>query len=216
MLEPGDASALRECLADGGVAVFPADTVYGLACDPTSERAFERLYELKGRSPTKPAAVMWFSLQAAEQELGRLAPLTRRATHALVPGPVTLLVPNPDRRFPLACEPGRQAADPPAPLGLRVPTWPRSLAALAEVDLPALQSSANLSGDPAPRRLSEVPQAIRDGADLVIDGGELPGLASTVIDLRDFESSEGWSIVREGAWSERQISDRFAAVGFRC
>lgn len=216
VLDSSDAAALQECLAGGGVAVFPADTVYGLACDPSSRMAFERVYEMKGRPAAKPAAVMWFSLQAAQAELDRLPPSTRRAAEALLPGPVTLLLPNPERRFALACAPGGAETDPPAPLGLRVPRWPAPLAALGLVSAPALQSSANLSGDLPPRRLSDVPQQIRAAADLLIDGGELPGLASTVIDLTGFEHDGRWIIARAGAMSEQEISSALSAVSTRC
>jgi L-threonylcarbamoyladenylate synthase len=84
------------------------------------------------------------------------------------------------------------------------------------VATPALQSSANLSGDPPPRRLAEVPQQIRLAADLLIDGGELPGLASTVIDLSDFERGGAWRLARQGAASEQAIASALAAVGIRC
>jgi L-threonylcarbamoyladenylate synthase len=204
-LDAADAAALQECLASGGVAVFPADTVYGLACDPRSRSAFERMYEMKGRPAAKPAAVMWFSLSAAADELARLSPRTREAAQRLLPGPVTLLLANPQRRFPLACEPDGDGSGPPAPLGLRVPAWPPRLAALELVQAPALQSSANLSGQAPARRLSDVPRQIRDAADLVIDGGDLPGLASTVIDLQRFELDGRLAIVREGALSEAQV-----------
>jgi L-threonylcarbamoyladenylate synthase len=216
VLDSSDAAALQECLAGGGVAVFPADTVYGLACDPSSRTAFERIYEMKGRPAAKPAAVMWFSLDAAQAEIEWLPPSTRQAAQALLPGPVTLLLPNPQRRFPLACAPGGAETDSPAPLGLRVPQWPAALAALSIVNAPALQSSANLSGDPPPRRLSDVPQQIRVAADLLIDGGELPGLASTVIDLTGFEHDGQWSIARAGAMSEQAISSALSAVTPRC
>jgi L-threonylcarbamoyladenylate synthase len=171
------ARALGECVAAGGVAVFPADTVYGLACDPENEAAVARLYELKGRPPAKPAAVMFFELG----EWGSFG--------GLLPGGVTLLLPNPSHRYPLAC-----TTDPDT-LGVRVPF-------LAPVGRPVLQSSANLAGGPDARTLSEVPQSIRDGADLVLDGGELPGVASTVIDLR----GESWKIVRQGAVSEAAVA----------
>jgi L-threonylcarbamoyladenylate synthase len=215
-LDSADAAALQECLLAGGVAVFPADTVYGIACDPSSRAAFERIYEMKGRPPAKPAAVVCFSPQAAEAELALLPPRTQRAAQALLPGPVTLLLPNPQRRFPLACEPEGAADASPAPLGLRVPAWPPQLAALARVQAPALQSSANLAGDPPPRRLQDVPQAIRDACDLAIDGGELPGLASTVIDLQAFESEGAFAIVREGALSEQQVRAALTPIAPRC
>jgi L-threonylcarbamoyladenylate synthase len=215
-VQSSDAAALQDCLSEGGVAVFPADTVYGLACEPSCRLASQRIYEMKGRPAAKPAAVMWFSLGAAEAELARLPPRTRGAAQALLPGPVTLLLPNHERRFPLACEPDGVALDPPAPLGLRVPAWPAPLTPLGGVTTPALQSSANLSGDPPPRKLSEVPERIRVAADLLIDGGELPGLASTVIDLSNFELGGAWSVVREGAVSGQAIASAFGAVGFRC
>jgi L-threonylcarbamoyladenylate synthase len=172
------ARALGACVAAGGVAVFGADTVYGLACDPGNADAVGRLYALKGRSPEKPAAVMFFDLA----EFGDFG--------GLLPGGVTLLLANPERRYPLAC------TSDPETLGVRVPF-------LAPVGRPVLQSSANLAGGPDARRLSDVPESIRAGADLVLDGGELPGVASTVIDLR---APGTWRIVREGAVSREAVA----------
>jgi L-threonylcarbamoyladenylate synthase len=64
--------------------------------------------------------------------------------------------------------------------------------------VPALQSSANLSGGPDSRRLADVPGQLREGAELVLDGGELSGAASTVVDLSRYEEDRIWRIVREG------------------
>jgi L-threonylcarbamoyladenylate synthase len=171
------------------VAVFPADTVYGLACAPDAAAAVERLYALKGRAPDKPAAVMFFSLSAALGALPELGPRTRAALERLLPGGVTLLLANPERRFPLACGPD------PATLGLRVPDVP----ALRGAGVPVLQSSANRAGGPDARRCDDVPAPIRAGADLVLDGGELPGTPSTVIDLRRYEDAGDWKVLRKGA-----------------
>lgn len=195
-LTPEDAARLQACLQGDGVAVIPTDTVYGLACNPTSETALRRIYELKQRPPIKPAAVMFFALEPALDALPKMGASTLTAIRALLPGPVTLLLANPERRFPLAC------ADPTgggsAQLGLRVPILDGPLAALAHVRLPAAQSSANISGGPDPRSLRDVPIELREGSDLVLDGGELPGAASTVIDISAYEQSGGWRIVREG------------------
>jgi L-threonylcarbamoyladenylate synthase len=184
-----DAAAFEACIARGGLAVFPADTVYGLACAPDSPEAVERLYALKGRAPDKPAAVMFFDRGRALAALPELGARTRAALAGLLPGGVTLLLPNPARRFPLACGPD------PDTLGLRVPDLP----ALASVTVPVLQSSANPAGGADARRLADVAAAVRDGADLVLDGGELPGTPSTVVDLRRYETGGTWAIVREGA-----------------
>lgn len=195
-----DAKRLEECFAAGGVAVIPTDTVYGLACDADSAIAMKKIYELKRRPPVKPSAVMLLALDAALDLLAELGPHTRNALRALLPGQVTLLLPNSQGRFPLACDPAGLAAGNPrvAPLGLRVPRLEGSLAALAAVRAPVLQSSANLSGGPPPQRLADVPVELREGADLVLDGGELSGVASTVIDLTEYEQSGDWRIVRDG------------------
>jgi L-threonylcarbamoyladenylate synthase len=206
MIDAADARCLYECLAGGGVAVFPADTVYGLCCDPLNAHAVRRIYELKGRPAARPAAVMFFALAYLLQALPEIGASESAALQALLPGPVTLLLPNRDRRYPLASGPGESGLGESGPaeggadtLGLRVPAWTPALAALEAVDIPVLQSSANLSGGLDARRLLDVPESIRAGADLVLDGGELPGIPSTVIDLCDYASSRSWRVVREGA-----------------
>ena len=70
---------------------------------------------------------------------------------------------------------------------------------------PLFQTSANLSGEPAPSRFEDVPAEIVAAVDLAIDGGELTGLASTVIDLTDYDESGEWTILREGALSREEI-----------
>src|SRR3954453_78377 len=131
-------------MAVGGVAVFPADTVYGLACDPQSREAVERLYLLQRRRPDKPAAVMFFDVELALAALPELGERTRGALRALLPGAVTLLLPNPAGRFRRAGGDAR---------GLRGPDGP-----LPGVRWPVLQSSANRAGGPDPRRLDEIPE----------------------------------------------------------
>ena len=189
------------------MAVFPADTVYGLACDPDSREAVYRLYRLKGRRPDKPAAVMFFELQAALAALPELPRATARALERLLPGGVTLLVPNPAGRFPLA------SPEDPATLGVRVPALEGPLEPLSALRWPLLQSSANLSGQPAPRRLADVPGSVREGADLVLDGGELPGTPSTVVDLRRYAEDGEWSVVRPGAVGTERLAEALSSPG---
>jgi L-threonylcarbamoyladenylate synthase len=189
-------TAFEACIAAGGVAVFPADTVYGLACDPEDAAAVERLYALKGRPPDKPAAVMFFDRERALAALPELGPRTRAACAALLPGGVTLLVPNPARRYPLACGPD------PGTLGLRVPDAP----ALRGARVAVLQSSANHAGGPDARTVDAVPEDIRAGAALVLDAGPLPGVPSTVVDLRGFEASGEWGVVRQGAVARAAVA----------
>jgi tRNA threonylcarbamoyl adenosine modification protein (Sua5/YciO/YrdC/YwlC family) len=191
----GDAQAFERCMAVGGLAVFPADTIYGLACDPGNRVAVERLYLLKRRPLSKPSAVMFFDLEVALDALPELGPRTREAMAKLMPGGVTLLLPNPSHRYPLAC------GDDPDTLGVRVPAVDR----LAGVSWPVLQSSANRAGGAEAQRLEDVPELLRQAADLVIDGGELPGTSSTVVDLRRYEDEGSWRIVRQGAVEEDEL-----------
>jgi tRNA threonylcarbamoyl adenosine modification protein (Sua5/YciO/YrdC/YwlC family) len=185
-------SEFEQAIANGGVVLFPSDTVYGLACDPENADAVERLYALKGRPADKAAAVMFFELEAALAAVPELGSRTQTALRAMMPGAITALVRNPAHRFPLASR-----ADP-RTLGLRVVSVPE----LAGVGVAVLQSSANPAGEAEARSLSEVAPAMRAGADLVIDGGELPGVPSTVVDLRDYEEHGTWSVLRRGAVDE--------------
>src|SRR5207253_1290047 len=88
--------ALERCVARGGVAVFPADTLYGLACDPSSAAAIDRIGALKAREQAKSSAVMFFAPLAMRELVSSVGPRTREALAALLPGPVTLVVNNPD------------------------------------------------------------------------------------------------------------------------
>jgi L-threonylcarbamoyladenylate synthase len=198
-LSEEDAGDLERCVAAGGVAVLPTDTVYGVCCDPDDERAAKRLYALKGRPAARPAAVMFFALEPALALLGDLRHDERAALRALLPGPVTLLLANPALRFAPACRTD------PATLGLRVPRLPERLQALGSVSRPVMQTSANMSGEPDARTLAQVPESMRKGADLVLDGGELPGRPSTVVDLRDYAAHRRWHVLREGALPRSEV-----------
>jgi L-threonylcarbamoyladenylate synthase len=200
MITQDQVATFERCMAVGGVALFGADTVYGLACDPDTVEAVERLYAIKGRRPDKPAAVMLFSLELAQAALPELGPKTGAALEGLLPGAVTLLLPNPARRFPLACGPD------PETLGLRVPALGPATTALAAVRWPVMQSSANPSGGADARRVSDIDPAIVAEVDLVLDAGELDGTASTVIDLRTFEIDGAWTILREGALGRERVA----------
>jgi L-threonylcarbamoyladenylate synthase len=190
---PEDVETFARCISVGGVAVYPADTVYAVGTEPDSREGVERLYRMKGRPPDKPSAVMFFRLESALAALPELGPRTREAVERLLPGAVTLVLPNPARRYPLACGPS------PERLGIRVPAFEGELTPLAAMSWPVLQSSANRSGEPDARRIADVDPSLREGADLVLDSGELPGTPSTVVDLSDYEDDGEWAILREGA-----------------
>jgi L-threonylcarbamoyladenylate synthase len=189
----------EDVISGGGIAIFPTDTVYGLGTHPDSVEGAHRLYWIKGRSPDRPAAVLFFDLERALAELPDVGLTTRAALDRLMPGAVTVLLPNPSTRFPLACgaEPDR--------LGLRVPELGDRLAKLANISVPILQSSANPTGETDPRSIEDVDPRIRRGADVELDAGVLAGTPSTVIDLTRYEESGEYDVLREGALSADEV-----------
>lgn len=193
----GARAALEGCIAGGGVAVFGADTLYGLACDPLDAAAVGRVHALKGRDEGRPSAVMFFAPLAMRELIATLGPRAREALGALLPGPVTLVVHNPERRYPLACR------EHPERLGIRLIEGP-----LAGARCAVFQTSANRSGDAAPSRFEDVDPAILAGADLAIDGGDLRGQPSTVVDLTGLDAGGSWRILREGAMPESTLRER--------
>lgn len=193
---------LDRCVGVGGVVLFPADTVYGLGCDPSNARAIERIHALKGREAGRPSAVLFFSPLAMRELVATLGSRTRDALAALLPGPVTVVVHNPERRYPLAC--GRD----PERLGVRLIDGP-----LAGARSALFQTSANRSGEPDPRTVEEIDDRIAAGADLVLTAGTLAGTPSTVVDVSGLESGGRWRVLREGAMPHQELARRLGPIG---
>jgi L-threonylcarbamoyladenylate synthase len=189
-------------LETGNPVVLPTDTVYGLCCSPYRQAYVQRLYGLKGREETKPTALLAADLDWLFECVPELRGRSGVIARALLPGPYTLIFPNPAHRFRWLT-----GANPDA-IGVRVPELPEPAAAvLAQVGSVAA-TSANLPGGPEPRRLEEVPEEIRAGAAALVDGGELRGTPSTVL---DFTGSEP-RVVREGAAPAAEALERVAAA----
>ena len=186
-------------LRAGEPVVLPFDTVYGLAAEPHDELSTRRLYELKGRAEAQPTALVAASVDALRTLLPELD--TTSAWH-LLPGPFTLVVPNPAHRFRHLT-----GANPEA-LGVRVPELAGPTRAVLDELGAVVATSANLPGGPDPRRLDDVPREIRAGAAVELDGGELPGAPSTVVDLTGPEPR----ILREGAVSTDEVLRRLQAA----
>ena len=174
-------------LEDGRPVLLPTDTVYGLVSAAGEEPA-RRLYELKGRSREQPTALLAATIEALLETLPELdADQLRR----LLPGPFTLVVPNPAGRFAWI------TGGTPGPIGVRVPELPEPTRRIVETVGVVLATSANDPGGPNPVTLDDVPRRIRAGCAAELDLGALPGTPSTVIDLTGKEPR----ILREGAVS---------------
>ena len=189
-----DVATFERCIAVGGVALFPADTVYGLATDPHSGEGVERLYRLKGRTPDRPAAVMFFRLELALAALPELRRAHARSARAAAARRPHALLPNPARRFPLACGADPRAARPAgaAPGGPSSPRWRRSTGRCSS-------RAPTRAAAPTPRRVDDVDAGIRAGVDLVLDAGELPGHALHGRRPGRLRGDGTFEIVRDGA-----------------
>ena len=184
-------------LRAGLPVVLPFDTVYGLAAEPHHEESTRRLYELKGRAAQQPTALV----AADVDSLLALVPEISAKACRLLPGPLTLVVPNPARRF--AWLTGAN----PETIGVRVPDFTGPGRDVLDRMGAVVATSANRPGEPDPRRLDEVPEEIRAGAGAVVDGGELPGTPSTVVDLTGSDPR----ILREGAVPAGEVLRRLQA-----
>jgi release factor-specific protein-(glutamine-N5) methyltransferase/tRNA threonylcarbamoyl adenosine modification protein (Sua5/YciO/YrdC/YwlC family) len=198
---PADVDAVVEALLAGRPAILPTDTVYGLYARP-DEDAVRRLYEAKGRRAEQPTALLGRDVDALLELVPELAGETEALLRALLPGPFTVVVPNPARRLPWL------AGGNPDTIGVRVPDAPPQLAAvLARVPVLAA-TSANLPGGSDPRRPSDLEPSLV-AACLVLHGGELPGVPSTVVDVTGDEPR----ILREGAVPAAEALARIGAAG---
>ena len=173
----------------GEPIVLPTDTVYGLCANPYREEYARRLYRLKGRPESQPTALLASDVDMLLELIPELRGRAAAIARALLPGAYTLIFQNPARRFRWL------NGDRPDTIGIRVPVFARSGSAVLERVEALMATSANLAGEPDPRRLDDVPSEIRSACGAVVDGGELPGVPSTVIDFTAAEPR----VVREGA-----------------
>lgn len=166
-------TAHARLLRAGALAILPTDTVYGIGCSAGSAEACARLYAAKERPPGQPTAVVFGSVAKLVEVVGPVV----EPGWDLLPGPVTLIVPNAGGRFAYLC------GSTPDRIGVRVPKLAPAIAALADAVGGLAMTSANRRGEAAPGTLSDVPSELRSVAEVVVDGGTLPGVASTVLDL---------------------------------
>jgi L-threonylcarbamoyladenylate synthase len=189
-------------LREGRPVVLPTDTVYGLCADPYREPPVRELYRIKGRPPDQPTALLArdveLLLECVPELRGRAATLAR----ALLPGPYTLILPNPAQRYRWLAGSARDK------IGVRVPELSGPGAEVLERVGAVAATSANHHGGPDPRRLEDVPVEIRASAAAVVDGGELPGTPSTVLDL----TGEEPKVLREGAVPAAEALERILAA----
>jgi L-threonylcarbamoyladenylate synthase len=200
MVEPGEVAVAVAAVRAGQPVLLPADGVYGLCASAFREAPVRRLYDLKGRGSAQPTAMIASSvdmlLECIPELRGRPAELVR----ALLPGPYTLILPNPARRYPWLNGDNAEA------IGVRVVELPRAAQYVLGAVAAVAATSANDPGEPAAASLDDVPQRIRDGCGAEVDAGTLSGEPSTVLDLTGTEPR----VLREGAGPVAEALARIA------
>jgi L-threonylcarbamoyladenylate synthase len=186
----------------GESVILPTDTVYGLCASPYREEPSARIYRLKGRPETIPSALLCSDLDMLFECVPELRGRSGLYARALLPGPYTLIFPNPARRFRWLNGLARDT------IGIRVPVLEGAASEVLDRVGAVTATSANRHRGIDPKRLEDVPAEIREACGAEIDGGELPGVPSTVLDLTGPEPR----VVREGAVPGAEALERLAAA----
>ena len=193
-------NAAVAALRAGELVILPTDTVYGLCAFAYRSEPAERLYQLKQRDPLQPTALIANDLDLLLECVPELRGRPAVVARTLLPGPYTLILPNPARRFRWI------TGSNPDAIGVRVPELPPAAATVVAAVGCVVATSANLPGEPDPRRVDEIPPELREHVAALVDAGELPGTPSTVLDFSGPEPL----VVREGAAPAADALERVA------
>jgi tRNA threonylcarbamoyl adenosine modification protein (Sua5/YciO/YrdC/YwlC family) len=186
----------------GKPVILPTDTVYGLFVAPFREEPARLLYELKRRDASQPVALIVPEVHLLFELVPELRGRPESIARALLPGPYTLVFPNPAQRFRWL------TGSRPDTIGVRIPELPEPTAEILRTVGALAATSANVSGGPEPARFADVPEELKLGVGAAIDGGDLPGTASTVLDFTGPEPR----VVREGAAASAEALERALAA----
>jgi len=204
-----------QTLAEGGLVVFPTETVYGIGASARSATGVEKLFEIKGRSHEAPFALAIKSAEEALDYVPQLGKMAERLARRCWPGPVTLVVDGGGdhagegygliNQLP---ESVRRAVAPEGTIGLRVPAHEVVLDVLRMLAGPIALTSANRSGEPAAVTAEQVVESLGEDVDLILDDGQSRyGQASTVVRA----TGNKYSCIREGVVGQSAL-DRLSSM----
>ena len=177
-----------EILRNGGLVVFPTETVYGLGANFANEKAVERVYTVKKRPKDKPLTVHISSIDTLKEMVADIPPIAQKLINKFWPGPLTIILNSKD---------GRK-------VGFRMPSNRIALSLIKESGVPVVAPSANISGKRPPSSVEDVLEDLSDNIDMILDGGPTSlGIESTVIDATVFPCR----VLREGAIGKSSLKD---------
>jgi L-threonylcarbamoyladenylate synthase len=189
-----------DALQAGELVVYPTETLYGVAADPSSRSALKRLFAIKGRDAAKTVAMIAADTRSAFSLAREVSPIARRLAECFWPGPLTLVL-------PAGAQIASELVGSGGGVGVRVSSHPTARALAAGLERPITATSANRAGEPPAKTLAEARHALGSKVKVYLEGGILGTTApSTVLEV----VGNQWRIIREGAVSGRQIAAALA------
>jgi len=186
-------------IQNGGLIVYPTDTVYGLGCDPINEKSVDRLATVKGRS--KGNFPVLVSTISRAKELGDIAGDAETLALRFWPGPLTIVVPS-KTALPF------QVTGPEKMVGLRIPGRQDTLNLILKSGGALVGTSANISGDPSLRNAEDAFKVFGGKVDIILNGGiTFAGVESTVVK----QTKSGIQVLRQGAIGPRDLRNALAS-----
>ena len=182
-------------LQAGELVVYPTETFYGIAADPFSPSALEKLFAIKGRDPQKPIALIAANALMAFEVAREVSTIARRLSIAFWPGPLTIVLPARDG-FPV------QLVGPDGGVGIRVSPHPIARELSTRLGRSITATSANRSGEAPATTLHTARESLGDKVKVFLEGGTLHASAPSTVVACD---PTGYRIIRAGAISERQL-----------
>ncbi len=183
-----DITETAQIINDGGVAVIPTDTCYGLAASTTSRKAVRRIFEIKKRPLSKPVICNISNIEQSRELSDNMPSLFEEIAEEFWPGPLTLILPaSPNVTSLLKGNTDN--------IALRLPDCSRTVKLISKVGFPITSTSANISGYDPVYRISRLDDRIREMTDIILDGGELKkNPPSSLLDL----TTQPPRLIREG------------------
>ena len=183
-----------QIINEGGIAVFPTDTVYGIGCNPYNINAVKKIYKIKSRNVSKSFPVLVYSKELAEQ-IAHFNKYTRKIVDKFWPGPLTIILKITDDKLKKSLNLNNKIA-------IRIPNHKCTLDLLEKCNF-IVGTSANVSGEPSFTNSDECFNKIKD-YDVFVDGGTITSKGeSTIIEIINDEIK----IIREGSLSKKEILD---------
>jgi len=181
-----------QIINQGGIAIFPTDTVYGIGCNPYNKTAVERIYKIKSRNISKAVPILVYSKEIASK-ITEFDEFTEKIMDKFWPGPLTLIMKLTDEKLKTSLNLKEKIA-------VRVPNHKCTLGLLKKCDM-IVGTSANISGKPSYTNSDECFKDLQE-YDIFVDGGTITsGGESTVIEIENEEIK----IIREGSLTKEEI-----------